>query len=42
MALGTTMETYPGKDNLVRVAKVRVGKNEFLRLIHRLFPWQKD
>ncbi len=41
-ALGRIMETYPGKDDLVRVAKVRVGNNELLRPVHRLCPLEKD
>ena len=31
--LGRIIEVYPGKDGHVRVAKVQVGKEEFLRPI---------
>ena len=34
--LGRIIEVYPGKDGHVRVAKVQVGKEEFLRPITKL------
>ena len=36
--LGRITETHPGEDGMVRVAKVRVDKREFLRPINRLCP----
>jgi hypothetical protein len=33
---GVVMETYPGKDGLVRVAKVKTGKGEYTRPIHKM------
>ena len=34
--LGRIVEVYPGKDGHVRVAKVQVGKEKFLRPITKL------
>ena len=36
--LGRITETLPGADGQVRVAKVAVGKYEYLRPVNRLFP----
>ena len=36
--LGRILEVYPGKDNHVRVVKVQVGKNCFVRPITKVCP----
>ena len=33
---GTVTETYPGKDDLVRVVKIRTASGEFKRAVHQL------
>ena len=35
-ATGTVTETYPGKDDLVRVVKIRTATGEFKRAVHQL------
>ena len=36
--LGRILEVYPGSDNHIRVAKVQVCGNEYVRSIHKLIP----
>lgn len=36
--MGRIVEVFPGKDQRVRVAKVRTATGEFLRPVHKLFP----
>ena len=33
---GKVTETFPGKDNLVRVAKIQTSSGEFTRAVHQL------
>ena len=40
--LGRVIETYRGGDGLIRVVKIRVGDNEYIRPVHRLCPLERD
>jgi len=37
METGRVIETYPGKDDLVRVVKIRMMLGEFVRAVHQLY-----
>lgn len=39
-SLGRIIEVFPGKDNIIRVAKVRTATGELVRPIQRLYPWK--
>ena len=38
---GKVTETFPGKDNLVRVAKIQTSSGEFTRAVHQLCLLEK-
>ena len=40
--LGRVIETYRGGDGLIRVVKIRVGDNEYIRPVHRSYPLERD
>ncbi|XP_028414792.1 uncharacterized protein LOC114537879 [Dendronephthya gigantea] len=40
--LGRIQEIYRGGDGLIRVVKIRVGDNEYIRPVHRLCPLERD
>jgi hypothetical protein len=40
--LGRITEVHPGKDGLIRVAKVKVGESIYERPVHRLCPLESD
>ena len=40
---GKVIETFPGKDDLVQVVKVRTASGEFLRAVHQLcLTWMRS
>lgn len=40
--LGRTIETYPGRDGYIRVAKIQCGANTVVGPIHTLVPLQES
>ena len=40
--IGRVVSAYPGKDGLVRVVQVKVGKNTYLRPVHHLCPLENN
>ncbi|XP_035214816.1 uncharacterized protein LOC118188493 [Stegodyphus dumicola] len=40
--MGRVIETYPGKDNNIRVVKVKTSSGELLRPVQRVFPMEID
>ncbi|XP_035221311.1 uncharacterized protein LOC118194204 [Stegodyphus dumicola] len=40
--MGRVIETYPGKDNNIRVVKVKTSNGELLRPVQRVFPMEVD
>ena len=38
--LGRISDMFPGKDNHVRVAEVKIGDQEYIRPISKLFPFE--
>ncbi|KAG8181694.1 hypothetical protein JTE90_014825 [Oedothorax gibbosus] len=40
--MGRLMEVLPGKDNCVRVVKVKTGSGELIRPVQRLHPLEVD